>query len=91
MFFQIIEVIGEIKIVNKNFVNKIKNTQFYELRIKTSNEIRVIMFAIDHLNFVECTKLICLYGFMKKSKKDYPKAVKQAQRILRDYLNQTTN
>ena len=85
-FLQIIEVIGEVKIVHSNFVKKLLNTQFYELRIKAGNEIRVIMFAIDHLNFAECTKVVCLYGFQKKSNKDYKKAIKKSEKILSDYL-----
>ncbi len=85
-FFQIIEVIGEVKVVHTNFVKKLLNTQFYELRIKTGNEIRIIIFAIDHLNFAECTKTVCLYGFQKKSNKDYKKAIIQSDKILRDYL-----
>jgi len=32
-FFQLIEVIGEIKVVNSNFLKKLQSTQFYELRI----------------------------------------------------------
>ena len=85
-FYQIIEVIGEVKIVHSNFVKKLENTDFYELRIKAGNEIRVIMFAIDNLNFVESTKVVCLNGFHKKSTKDYAKAIKKADRILNDYL-----
>ena len=85
-FYQIIEVIGEVKIVHANFVKKLKNTDFYELRIKAGNEIRVIMFAIDHLNFAECTKVVCLNGFQKKSTNDYIKAIKMAEKLLNDYL-----
>jgi len=29
-FFQLIEVIGEVKIVHSNFVKKLQTTQFYE-------------------------------------------------------------
>ena len=87
-FFQLIEVIGEIKIVHTNFVKKILTTQFYELRIKSGNEYRVIMFAIDHLNFVECTEVVCLCGFQKKSKKDYKNAIRQAEKILKDYMKE---
>ena len=87
-FFQLIEVIGEVKIIHSNFVKKLKNTQFYELRIKAGNEIRVIMFAVDHLNFAECTKVICLHGFQKKATKDYKKAIKQSEKILSNYLKQ---
>ena len=85
-FYQIIEVIGEVKIVHANFVKKLINTEFYELRIKAGREIRVIMFAIDHSNFIECTKVVCLNGFHKKSTKDYTKAIKMAEKLLNDYL-----
>lgn len=87
-FFQLIEIIGEVKVVHSQFIKKLQNTQFYELRIKAGNEIRIIIFTIDHLNFAECTKAICLYGFVKKSTKDYKKAIKQAESILSDYLEQ---
>ena len=65
-FFYILEVIGELKVINPNFVKKLHSTQFYELRIKAVNEYRVIIFAIDHLNFSECSKEVCLYVFHKK-------------------------
>lgn len=87
-FFQLIEIIGEVKIVHSTFVKKLTNTKFYELRIKTKNEYRIILFAIDHLNFSECSKAICLTGFLKKSTKDYSKAIKLAENILKEYLNQ---
>src|SRR5690606_23127856 len=87
-FFQLIEVIGAIKIINANFLKKVKSTQFYELRIKAGNEYRVVIFAIDHLNFAECTKAVCLCGFQKKSTKDYKKAIKQAEAILEEYIKE---
>ena len=87
-FFQLVEVIGEIKVVNSNFLKKLQSTQFYELRIKAGNEYRVVIFAIDHLNFAECTKAVCLCGFQKKGTKDYKKAIKQAEKILEDYLKE---
>ena len=85
-FFQLIEVIEEVKVVHANFIKKLTNTDFYELRVKAGNEIRVIIFAIDHSNFSECTKAVCLNGFHKKSTKDYKKAIKQADKLLREYL-----
>ncbi len=87
-FFQLIEVIGEVRVVNTNFVKKLQSSKFYELRIKAGNEYRVVIFAIDHMNFNECTKAVCLNGFLKKSNKDYNKAIKRAERILEDYLNE---
>lgn len=87
-FFQLIEVIGEIKVINTNFLKKLQSTQFYELRIKAGNEYRIVIFAIDHLNFAECTKAVCLCGFQKKSTKDYKKALRQAEKILEEYLKE---
>ncbi|MFY0601376.1 MAG: type II toxin-antitoxin system RelE/ParE family toxin [Cyclobacteriaceae bacterium] len=87
-FFQLVEVIGEVKVVNTNFVKKLRSSKFYELRIKAGNEYRVVIFAIDHMNFNECSKAVCLTGFLKKSNKDYLKALKRAERILEDYLNE---
>ncbi|CAN0599429.1 unnamed protein product [Ectocarpus sp. 12 AP-2014] len=87
-FFQLVEIIGEIKVVNSNFLKKLQSTQFYELRIKAGNEYRIVIFAIDHLNFAECTKAVCLCGFQKKGTKDYNKAIKQAEKILEDYLKE---
>lgn len=85
-FFQLIEVIEEVKVVHSKFVKKLINTDFYELRIKAGNEIRVIIFAIDHSNFSECSKAVCLNGIVKKSTKDYKKAIRQAEKLLKDYL-----
>jgi hypothetical protein len=85
-FFQLIEVIEEVKVVHSNFIKKLTNTDFYELRIKAGNEIRVIIFAVDHSNFNECSKAICLNGFLKKSTKDYKNAIKQAEKLIEDYL-----
>ena len=87
-FFQLLEVLAEVKVINANFLKKLHSTQFYELRIKAGNEYRVVIFAVDHLNFAECTKAVCLYGFQKKSTKDYKKAVRQAEKILEEYLNE---
>lgn len=87
-FFQLLEVIGELKVVHTNFVKKLQQTNFYELRIKAGNEYRVVIFTIDHLNFSECTEAVCLYGFQKKSTMDYEKAIKKAKTILEEYLKE---
>lgn len=89
-FFQLIEVIGEVRVVNSNFIKKLESSKFYELRIKAGSEFRIVIFAIDHLNFNECKKAVCLCGFLKKSTKDYPKAIKRAELNLEDYLNQNS-
>jgi len=88
-FFQLIEVMEEIHVIHSNFIKKLQNSEFYELRIKAGNEYRIVIFAIDHKNFNECSKAICLNGFIKKSTKDYKKAVHQAAGILQEYIKQT--
>lgn len=85
-FFQLVIILEEVKIVHSNFVKKLKNTKFYELRIKAGNEYRVILFAIDHQNFSECGKAVCLNGFIKKSNKDYLSAINEAEKILEEFL-----
>ena len=87
-FFYLLEVIGELKVINPNFIKKLHATQLYELRIKAGNEYRVVIFAIDHLNFSECTRAVCLYGFQKKSTKYYKKSIKLAENILKEYLKE---
>jgi hypothetical protein len=87
-FYQLIEVISEIKIVHSNFVKKLVNSEYYELRIKAGNEIRILIITIDHYNFNECEKLVCLNGFVKKSNKDYKKAIMVADVIKNKYLEE---
>ena len=86
-FYQLIEIIKEHKVIHSRVIKKIKNTELYELRIRTDNEIRVLIFAINSRSFIECKKCICLIGFKKKSSKDYKPAVLQAIKILTDYNN----
>lgn len=84
-FFQLIKIISEVKVVHANFLKKLQSTPFYELRIKAGDEYRIIIFSIDHHNFTECTKAVCLNGFQKKSTKDYNKAVTQAEKKINEY------
>ena len=67
-------------------VKKLIGTDFYELRISTENEWRVIVLAIDDDNFIECENILLLNGFMKKSTKDYGREIKKAQMIINDIL-----
>ena len=75
-------VIAEIKVVNTKLVKKLIDTYFYELRISVGNEYRVILFTIDHENFIEAEQILLLNGFMKKSTKDYKKEIEKAEQIL---------
>ena len=77
-----LQILSERKIISTKFVKKLVSTEFYELRVSVGNEYRVIMFAIDHDNIIEAEQVILLNGFLKKSTKDYQKAVRKAQKIL---------
>ncbi len=84
-FYELIEVITDIKVVPSSIVKNLLNSEFYELRIKAGNEYRVIIFTIDKPNFIESMNVVCLNGFMKKSNKDYQKAIRQARKLIIDY------
>jgi len=81
----LLEVISEQEIIPKNFVEKLTGTDFYELKIKVENQIRIIIFAVDHRNFNQCSKAILLNAFLKRSNKDYKKAIDKAQKLLEEY------
>ena len=65
-----------------NMRTMIRSAEFDELRISVGNEYRVILFTIDHENFIEAERLLLLNGFMKKSTKDYKKEIQKAEHIL---------
>ena len=75
-------IVAEIKVVNIKLVKKLIDTDFYELRVSVGNEYRVILFTIDHENFIEAEQILLLNGFMKKSTKDYKKEIEKAVQIL---------
>lgn len=79
-------ILSELKVVNTKLAKKLQSSEFYELRISTGNEYRVIMFTIDSESFIEATQVLLLNGFMKKSSKDYKKETDKATRILEKYL-----
>ena len=69
-------------IISAKFVKKLISSDFYELRISTDNEYRIINFAIDNDNFTNSTKILLLNGFVKKSESDYMKQIIVAQNII---------
>ena len=69
-----LNIIAVVKVVNTKLIKKLIDTNFYELRISVGNEYRVVLFTIDHENFIEAEQILLLNGFMKKSTKDYKKA-----------------
>ncbi len=76
-------VVQTVYNVSTKFVKHIENTELYELRVSVGpNEYRTIIFAIDHQNIIESTRIILLNGFLKKSSKDYKKQIEKARSIL---------
>lgn len=84
-FKYLLEVLKEHKIIHTSIVEKLTNTKYYELKIKAENQIRIIIFTIDNENFNETDQIILLNGFLKRTNKDYKKAVKIADKLLIKY------
>ena len=78
----VLQIIQDEDIVSVKFVKKLINTNFYELRISTDNEYRIINFTMDNDSFVNSTKILLLNGFVKKSESDYNKQIIIAQNIM---------
>lgn len=84
-FKYLLEVIEEHKILHRSIVEKLTNTKYYELKIKAENQIRVIILTLDHENINESRSIILLNGFLKRTNKDYKKAVKIADGLMIKY------
>ncbi len=84
-FKYLLQVLEGHKIIHTSFVEKLTNTKYYELKIKAENQIRVIIFTIDNENFNESNQIILLNGFLKRTNKDYKRAIKIADRLLIKY------
>lgn len=81
----IVNIIETQKVVNEKFVKKLVGTPYYEARVSFgSNEHRSVIFTIDKESFVECTRLLFVTGFLKKSTKDYKKEIGKADRIIKE-------
>jgi hypothetical protein len=83
-FDEAILYIETIHVLSTKFVKKIANTNLYEMRVSVGfNEYRTVIFATDHDNVIQSTKIVLLNAFLKKSSKDYDKQVKRAINILK--------
>lgn len=56
------------------------------MRISVNNEVRIILFSADNENINLAKCIIFLNGFIKKSTKNYEKAIDRAINILRTIL-----
>ena len=84
-FEHVFNVIQTVYALPVKFVKRLVNTELYELRVSVgTNEYRTVLFAIDHDNIIQSTRIILLNGFLKKSEKDYRKQINIAEKILKD-------
>jgi phage-related protein len=84
-FEYLLTIVSEQKIIHKAIAEKLVNTEYYELKIKAENQYRVILFTIDHTNINQSENIILLNCFLKRTNKDYKKAVKIADKLLDKY------
>jgi len=78
----VLQIIQDEDVVSSKFVKKIISSDFYELKISTDNEYRVINFTMDSDSFINSTKVLLLNGFIKKSESDYSRQIIIAQNIM---------
>lgn len=82
-FDYVFNVIQTVYVLPVKFVKRLVNSKLYEIRASvTGNEYRMVMFAIDHENIMQATRIVILNGFLKKSAKDYSKQIEKANKIL---------
>lgn len=86
----ILNIFIQVKVINTKFVKKLENSDFYEMRISVGNEYRIILFTIDHPNFIEAEQILLLNGFLKKSNKDYKRQLEIANDIIKQLSNNET-
>ena len=86
-FDYVLGVVREENVIATKFVKHLENTDLYEMRVSVgSNEYRTVLFAVDHDNIVQATKILVLNAFLKKNTKDYKKQIEKATQILGGYL-----
>lgn len=85
-FDYVLSVVQSETVISTKFVKHLENTDLYEMRVSVgTNEYRTVLFAIDHDNVIQATKILVLNAFIKKSVKDYNKQIDKAFRILEGY------
>lgn len=52
-----ISIIENFSVFHSKLTKKLVGTDFYELRISTNNEYRVLLFSVDHENIMEATQV----------------------------------
>ena len=78
-----LNVLIQTKVVNTKFVKKLVGTDYYELRVSTTNEFRILVACIDYDNIIESREVVLLNGFLKKSTKDYKSQIETANKLIK--------
>lgn len=76
-----LQVIMDMKIISSKLAKKLIGTDFYELRISMQDEWRIVMLPMDNESLIECSTIMLLNGFKKKSTKDYRREINKAKSI----------
>lgn len=80
-----IQLIKTIRVINEKFIKKIKNTEFYEVRVSVgTNEHRTMLITTDNPNFMEAKTVILLNSFLKKDNKQYKREIEKARSIIKE-------
>ncbi len=87
-FRYLLEILQEQEFIHGAFVAKLVHTEYYELRVRAENEIRVIIYTLDDQDFAKSLQVILLYAFIKKEKKDYRTAINIAEKLLIKYQSE---
>ncbi|MBO4340163.1 MAG: type II toxin-antitoxin system RelE/ParE family toxin [Bacteroidales bacterium] len=78
----ILQMMTDIRVINTKFVKKLENTDFYEIRISSGVEYRILLYTLDKDSFIESNQVLLLNGFVKKSTKDYNRSITIADSII---------
>lgn len=85
-FNYVFGIVRKEKVITTKFVKRLVNTEIYEMRVSVgTNEYRTVLFAADHPNILQSTKVLVLNAFLKKSTKDYNKEISKAIKMLGEF------
>ncbi len=86
-FDYVIGIVREERVIATKFVKHLEKTDLYEMRVSVgNNEYRTVLFAVNHDNIIQATKVLVLNAFQKKSTKEYKRQIDRANVILKKYM-----
>lgn len=83
-FEYVFNIMQTVYALPSKFAKRLVGSPLYELRVSVgTDEYRTVMFAVDHENIIQATRIVLLNGFQKKSSKDYAKQIEKANKLLK--------